>query len=423
MIKSKPILLLLFVASVLVGCSICKTTSLEVQQELEEWIAESVPEREPLEKLDISKRPLTKTESENLTAILLRNKQSQLVNGFEKQWENREIIHNGMNMPFYYQQFGDEPSDGRSLFISLHGGGNTRASANDRQYENQKHLYDEAMSGLEGIYLAPRAPTNTWNLWHEDHIDDLFNLLIQLSVVFENVNPNKVYLLGYSAGGDGVFQLAPRMADRWAAASMMAGHPNETSPLGLKNLPFALHMGALDDAYDRNKKAMEWKIMLDSLESMAPGTYVHQVVLHEDRGHWMNLEDAVALSWMSTFKRNPIPEKIIWKQDDRHHRTFYWLGVPEELIETGGEVIAEYDASKNEINILSNYSNTLELYINDNMLDLDSPISVKYQGKVIAKKTFNRSLLSIYNTLSTKGDPALSFPCVLTVINNETVQE
>ena len=37
-----------------------------------------------------------------------------------------------------------------------------------------------------------------------------------MAVIKENVNPNKVYLLGYSAGGDGVYQLAPRMANRWA---------------------------------------------------------------------------------------------------------------------------------------------------------------------------------------------------------------
>ena len=41
------------------------------------------------------------------------------------------------------------------------------------------------------------------------------------AIVFEDVDPNRVYLLGYSAGGDGVYQLAPRMADRFAAASMM----------------------------------------------------------------------------------------------------------------------------------------------------------------------------------------------------------
>ena len=78
-------------------------------------------------------------------------------------------------------------------------------------------------------------------------------------VAFEDVNWNRVYLLGYSAGGDGVYQLAPRMADRWAAAAMMAGHPNETSPLGLRNVPFVLQVGGLDSGYNRNRVAMEWE--------------------------------------------------------------------------------------------------------------------------------------------------------------------
>ena len=45
-----------------------------------------------------------------------------------------------------------------------------RRRVNDQQWENQKKLYTLD----EGIYLAPRAPTNTWNLWHEAHIDRLF---------------------------------------------------------------------------------------------------------------------------------------------------------------------------------------------------------------------------------------------------------
>ena len=75
-----------------------------------------------------------------------------------------------------------------------------------------------------------------------------------------NVNPNKIFLLGYSAGGDGVYQLAPRMADRFAAASMSAGHPNDASPLGLRNIGFSIHMGNNDSAYNRNLVAEEWKI-------------------------------------------------------------------------------------------------------------------------------------------------------------------
>jgi len=417
------LILAFFIISGLAGCSKNGASSDHLSQSLKNWLAKPHTERAPLEDLDFSKEPLTKIEAENITQLLFADKQNQMRNDFEKQWEAREIIYDGMQMPFYYQKFGEMPDDGRSLFISMHGGGNTRAEVNDQQYENQKHLYDQTMDTLEGVYLAPRAPTNTWNLWHENHIDDFFNIVIQLSVALENVNPNKVYLLGYSAGGDGVYQLAPRMADRWAAASMMAGHPNETSPLGLKNTPFALHVGGLDKAYDRNLIAQQWKTKLDELEKQTPGTYIHQVKLHEGMGHWMNGEDAVALPWMQHFKRNPIPEKVVWKQDDRHHHRFYWLGVPEELIETGAEVIAEYSTQKNEINIRSNYSKTLKLYINDKMVDLDQPVTIKYQGNTIAQKKFNRSIANIYHSLADKGDAELAFSAILTVNNNETVEE
>src|SRR4029079_18976971 len=122
----------------------------------------------------------------------------------------------------------------------------------------------------EGIYLAPRAPTNTWNLWHEAHIDRLFGRLIEDLIVLEDVNPDRVYVMGYSSGGDGVYQIAPRMADSWAGAAMMAGHPNDASPLGLRNVPFALQVGGKDAAFKRNEVAAEWGRKLDDLRKADP---------------------------------------------------------------------------------------------------------------------------------------------------------
>ena len=63
-------------------------------------------------------------------------------------------------MPFYYTVSGDKPKNGRSLYISLHGGGGVPKQVNDQQWENQKRLYRVK----EGVYLAPRAPTNARNL-------------------------------------------------------------------------------------------------------------------------------------------------------------------------------------------------------------------------------------------------------------------
>lgn len=226
-------------------------------------------------------------------------------------------------MPFDFTVFGDEPEDGHSLWISMHGGGGAPARVNDQQWDNQKRLYRLE----EGIYVAPRAPTDTWNLWHQAHIDAFFDRLIENFVAFHGVDPTRVYLLGYSAGGDGVYQLAPRMADRFAAAAMMAGHPNETQPDGLRNLPFTLHMGAQDSAYGRNGVAAQWRDLLAELHEADPGGYVHWVEIHEGKGHWMDRQDAAALPWMAEHRLDRRPERIVWLQDDVVGERFYWLAV------------------------------------------------------------------------------------------------
>ena len=142
-----------------------------------------------------------------------------------------------------------------------------------------------------------------------------FDRLIENYIVYHGVNPDRVYLLGYSAGGDGVYRLAPRMADRWAAASMMAGHPGESQPDNLYNIGFGLFMGGKDSAYDRNVIAEKWKGYLADLQSSEPLGYNHLVKIYPDKPHWMGGLDREAIPWMAEFERDPWPKKIIWRQD------------------------------------------------------------------------------------------------------------
>ncbi|MCT4602630.1 MAG: hypothetical protein N4A59_06990 [Marinifilum sp.] len=377
--------------------------------ELKQWLATPEKDRSYLNNEDFAQKALSKKEAEMVIKLILADKQTRMKNHYEGQWDERELVFQDHRMPFSYNIFGEEPADGRSLFISLHGGGGAPAEVNDQQYKNQIHLYDKTMKDMEGVYLAMRAPTNTWNMWHQDDIDDFINIIIQMAVIKEKVNPNKVYLLGYSAGGDGLYQLAPRMADRLAAASMMAGHPGDASPLNLRNLPFALHMGAEDGAYDRNKWAVKWKGMLDSLEQANPGFYKHQVGIHEGHGHWMKLKDAVALPWMAEFKRNPLPQKIVWRQDNRHHEQFYWLWNHNHQSRAGGEIIASYDSKSNTVNVSKSYTNHVQVYLNDQMLNLNKPVRIVYNGKEVQRKKLARNISNIYESLNYKGDPNLAF--------------
>ncbi len=391
----------------LVACAVdveaqeAQTTSKPLSQ-LREWLNKTSLSSKTLPSLvaePFAKMGLTKSEAETAAAELWGNRREALRAERAAEMEASLITLGDKSMPFWFKVFGEQPEGGRSLFISMHGGGGAPTRVNDQQYENQKRLYKPA----EGVYLVPRAPTDAWNLWHQSHIDDFFDRLITNMVVFENVNPYRVYVMGYSAGGDGVYQLAPRMADRWAAASMMAGHPNETQPDGLRNIGFTLHMGAEDSAYNRNRIAGEWKEKLAALQQSDPDGYVHYVELHTGRAHWMNLEDAVAVPWMAKFNRQRFPGKIVWKQDDVVHNRFYWLQVAPESAKGGQKIVAKVDG--NNITIDECPEGRLTVLLHDDLVDMDSMVNISSTKSSLFEGTVPRTIESISRSLLDRDEP------------------
>lgn len=376
---------------------------------LRSYLAMPQRDRPALAEQDFSSLPLTETDAVDARELLAQDRRATVRESRQQEMKTNKLSLNGHTMPLAWNRFGEMPADGWSLYISLHGGGGAPPRVNDRQWENQKRLYQLK----EGIYVAPRAPTNTWNLWHQSHIDALLARLIENMVVFEQANPNRVYIMGYSAGGDGVFQLAPRMADRFAAAAMMAGHPNETSPLGLRNLPFALQVGQRDAAYNRNKVAGQWKEQLAQLRQRDPGGYEHFVKLHPNKGHWMDGEDAVAIDWMATHTRDPTPSKVVWKQDDVTHDQFYWLAVDDKQAKPRAEIVAEVQGQT--ISLSTTDVDQLTVLVDDRFIDLDQPVKIECSGKVVHDAVVHRTIARLSETLNRRGDPYLSFPGAVTV--------
>jgi pimeloyl-ACP methyl ester carboxylesterase len=350
---------------------------------------------------------LSRAEAEKLAGKEWTIEKNKLRPAAEKVWSEGVIRFGKYNMAIAYRAFGEKPADGRSLYISLHGGGNAPPKINDQQWENQRTLYPIK----EGFCIVPRAPTNTWNLWHEDHIDNLLDSLIRYAVILKDVNPNKVYILGYSAGGDGVFQLAPRMADRFAAASMMAGHPGDANALNLRNLPFAIYMGGRDTAYSRNTLAIAFNEKLDSLQRLDPKGFIHDFHLYADKAHWMDRRDTIAIPWLAAHKRNPFPDKVIWVEDNRVQHRFYWLSAPKGAQVKGAT--AEVSIVGNDIRVSKNAFSELNINLNDRFLDLDKPVSVTMDGVVLFRKKLERSLGTIKKTIQEYQDPTMVFSAKL----------
>lgn len=359
---------------------------------------------------DFAKFPLTKGDAATAREIIWQAHVALIRKERADEVKDRVIKEDKLEMPFFYKTFGKKPEAGRSLWISLHGGGGAPKQVNDSQWENQKKLY--ALD--EGIYLAPRAPTNTWNLWHEAHIDRMFGRLIEDLIVHEDVNPDRVYVLGYSAGGDGVYQIGPRMADYWAGAAMMAGHPNGVSLLSLRNVPFALQVGGNDSAYNRNKVGKEYGEMLEKLHKDDPKGYEHFVKIYDGKGHWMDREDKVALPWMAKFTRNPIPDKIVWKQTGTPHDRFYWLAVPKSEAKNDTLVVAKREGQTIEVTSAEKVGKLL-IRLDDRMADLDKPVKVTHAGKELFAGNTARTIATMLRTLDGRGDPKLMFDAEVAV--------
>lgn len=358
---------------------------------------------------DFATVPLTKDDAEVAQEVLWKAHVERIKKDRAKEMRESTLKDGKLEMKFFEKKFGKRPEAGHSLWISLHGGGNAPPRTNDSQWENQKKLY--ALE--EGIYVAPRAPTNTWNLWHEAHIDRLFARLIENYIALEGVDPDHVYVLGYSAGGDGVYQLAPRMADRWAGAGMMAGHPNDASPLPLRNVAFALQVGGMDSAYNRNRVAAEWAKKLVELYTADPNGYEHYVKIHETKGHWMGGEDAAALPWMAKRVRKPAPDRIVWKPSAQHDRS-YWLGVPADQAKAGGLVAVTRVGQTFTVTEATGMTKLIVRF-DDRTANLDAPVKIRQKGKNLYEGTPARTIAVLAKTLAGRGDPKLMYSAEVTV--------
>ncbi|MGY8687080.1 MAG: transglutaminase domain-containing protein, partial [Verrucomicrobiales bacterium] len=195
------------ILSLLIGLSLAGFVSAEdavltTGPAFQNWLSLPADKRPALAEQPFASAALTKEQALKANELLWKDHLANVRAARAEEMDKKEIVHGADKLRFEFKIFGKKPESGRSLYISMHGGGNTQPKVNDKQWQNQIGLYEPE----EGIYLAPRAPSDTWNLWHKAHIDPLFDRLIENLIILEDVNPNKVYFMGYSAGGDGVYQ-------------------------------------------------------------------------------------------------------------------------------------------------------------------------------------------------------------------------
>ncbi|HTA30048.1 MAG TPA: hypothetical protein VK731_06165, partial [Candidatus Cybelea sp.] len=323
----------------------------------------------------------------------------------------KKIVIGDHNLKWMEKTFGDAPDGRHTLWITMHGGGQGTEEENDR---NWKGYYGRYEFPPGSINIAPRAPANTWNMWHIKEVDGLFDRLIADMVLQRGVDPNRVYLIGYSAGGDGVYGLAPRLADRFAAAGMCAGHPNDITPDGLRNLPFFLYMGGADDAYNRNTVVRVFSAKMDELQAADPEGYPHRLTVYPGLPHNMQNREAEMIPRMTPLARQSWPKRVVWKQyAESTHTRFYWLERAAEAVQPN-EIYAAHIEGQT-ITIETPSSGSLTLRLSDALLDLDRPVKVEAGGRTVFEGSVPRTFAAIEQSLGEREDPSSAATALLPV--------
>ena len=256
-------------------------------------------------------------------------------------------------------------------------------------------------SVTSGIYIAPRGIRDTWDTHFNPESYYFYRRLIENAVIFCGANPNRIYLLGYSAGGDGVYQITARMADFFAAANMSAGHPNGVDLTNVRNMRLYIQCGENDAAYGRNAENARY----------AKNENVAAAFIHKGKGHQIcdngnapqtmadgKTADTNAVRLLIRHTRDAYPKKIVWNTRFAAFDRFYHV----ESAERDGVVTVTREGNEFEVTGKAD-----ALYINEDFVDFSRKVRIVYNGKEIffkpefseetARETFFERLTDAYS--------------------------
>lgn len=324
-------------------------------------------------------------------------------------------------------QKGEKPKNGWPMYICLHGGGgNPNAQGphswgvNTREWQAQMQLATSVYES-PGIYLIPRMADDREGRWYYGYNQIFLDRIIQQAILFNGVDPDRVYLTGISEGGYTAFRLGSMMADRWAGScAMAAAEPIGNAPMeNLRHVAFRCGIGENDTMFNRIGMARTYFKELDKLKAANPKHFNYVFDEQKGRGHGIDYKPGP--KWISSFTRKAKPKHVSWtviKQHDRHRNRLYWLA----LDNYKGALPLKLDAQikGNNIAITANVREgekdvsakdfTLRVYLDDRLVDTSKPVTVTVNGKKSFNATVKPSMEAIIQSTAERGDPKQVYP-------------
>ena len=328
----------------------------------------------------------------------------------QQEFEARQVRNGPYLSPYTLKTVGTRPPGGWALVIAMHGGGGAPKEVNDEQWQEMQIYYRDHPEVTGYKYLALRAPNDTWNGFYDDYVYPLVANLVRQQLLFSDVDPNKVFLIGYSHGGYGAFAIGPKEPDLFAAIHASAAAPTdgETTAVTLRHTPFSVMVGTEDTMYGRFDR--DHKFADEVTKLRGDRTDIYPVTVDFEAGrHHSDLPDRDFLPQMLPLVRNPAPHDLSWLMTDSVITDFFWLHT-----DAPGKT-KEIDAAcrDNAVTVTTTPNVTsATLLLDSRLIDFRRPLTLTVNGKTTTRHVAP-SLRTLCGTLQQRGDPDRAFTSAL----------
>jgi pimeloyl-ACP methyl ester carboxylesterase len=304
---------------------------------------------------------------------------------------------------------GRRPTNGWALFIAMHGGGNAPKELNDSQWAKMQVYYRDHPEAGGYIYVAPRAPNDTWNGFYDVYVYPLMANLVHQFLLFGDVDVDKVFIMGYSHGGYGAFAIGPKEPDLFAAIHASAAAPTdgETTGKTLRNTIFTGMVGGLDTMYGRRWRDEKFRDQVNQLRGAQTDAYPVTMTIVEGNGH-TGLPDRDLIKDMYAAVRNPVPRELTWLMTDDVIKDFFWLHTDSP----GKQREIDATCRDNHLTVTTTNVVSATVLLDSRLVDFQKPVTIAVNGKATAR-TIKPSLRALCETMQRRCDPGLAFTAEL----------
>lgn len=316
------------------------------------------------------------------------------------------------------------------LILGLHGGGSGTGSG-------QQHMTTQfEMTALPAFFACPTSlDLGNEFYWRNPKNEKMLALLVQELSRQYPIDPDKVYLTGYSMGGIGTYYLGPRMCDHWAGIAPGGGAWKGVYWAGMLNTPVYIWHGKRDM---RGKNFTDFPHAENAaacLKELGAGYTFEFKAMDSDHMNVPRGEQKLMGEWLLKQKRNPYPKRIVCASPcakdfmapvapaapDR------WLVIDEagpgklemEGLDQGGTPRIKHQLKMGTLDAAWSAPNTLEVkarnvakfrvFLTPNLLDLKKPLKIVVNGKDAFEGPVKSSLKFLMKYLDERRDGGMAF--------------